>query len=388
MRILLWKKDIAKIQGGEIKVTARLAAQLRQQGHDAFLVSSRGKWLEQTRVEQSIGQLHVLIYYLSHPPLPIIGQLVHYLHLFFFMIIRHVQAIHVVSIKGRGLPVIFMGRLLNRLTICYTVGSYVHYLVERQARQPRRVRWHVRLLNWTNIFICESDVCKQTLIEQGITGTKIRVVSNGVDTTHFSPDPDKRDANRRTLGLFIDGIWLVWCGSLRALKRPDLPVAALVQLAQLFPDLNLALVGDGPQRDEIAQLIADNGLTERVVITGWVADTRDYLRAGDFYVVSSDKENHSNSLMEAMACGLPSIATDVGGNGTIVQHRHNGLLVPPDDVEALATAITTYLTDAAFAHKMGVQARHSIQEHHSLPNMARAYAKIVAQFDRATTDKG
>jgi glycosyltransferase involved in cell wall biosynthesis len=154
-----------------------------------------------------------------------------------------------------------------------------------------------------------------------------------------------RDDLRRRLGM--NGTTFVFAGRLVAAKDLPLAVAAMLHV----PDARLVIVGDGPERQRVADAIADAGLGTRVVLTGGLprSEAIQWLRAADAAVLSSAWENLPHAAVEAIAVGTPVVATAVGGVPEVVETGVNGILVPPGDEHALANAMRSIATDAELA---------------------------------------
>lgn len=203
------------------------------------------------------------------------------------------------------------------------------------------------------------EVATQTYQER-----QIAVIPNGVDTELFSPGTKEEKDGRRILS----------CGRMRKQKGFSYLIEALADL----PDrTTLELVGDGPLKGKLKALVRELGLQERVAFTSWLSQEeliKRYQQA-DIFVLPSIEEGMPNVLLEAMACGLPVVATNVAGSRELVKHGVNGLLVPPRDKKALAMAIQEVLNDKSRMGKesLALAARYSWQE------AAKDYRRICKQ---------
>jgi glycosyltransferase involved in cell wall biosynthesis len=140
------------------------------------------------------------------------------------------------------------------------------------------------------------------------------------------------------------------------------------------------IVGGGRRIDEIKALAASLGLAGEVHFLGTRRDVPDLLNAMDIFVLPSYSEGVSLALLEAMAAGLPVIATAVGGLPEVVTDGENGLLIPPRDAEALATALARLLEASDFAKKLGQNARKHVREHFSLDRLGREINEIYEEL--------
>jgi glycosyltransferase involved in cell wall biosynthesis len=194
----------------------------------------------------------------------------------------------------------------------------------------------------TRIFAV-SDSLRHLAIRLGVPDARIRTVGNGVDSARFQPVA--RSAARRTLEIPEDARVLITVGGLVERKGFHRVIACLPSLLQEFPTLYYLAVGSaGPEGDYSAVLqaqIRKLGLTERVRFLGGLPPDRvcTALSAADVFVLSTRNEGWANVLLEAMACGLPVVATDVGGNAEVICRADLGTIVPFDDHESLLAAL-------------------------------------------------
>ena len=143
-------------------------------------------------------------------------------------------------------------------------------------------------------------------------------------------------------------------------------------------DATVVVVGDGPLREELAREAARLGIAPHVQLLGDLADVRFALEALDVFVLPSRTEGMSNALLEAMAMGLPVVATAVGGTPEVIGDGQTGLLVATDDPSAIAAAITRLLDDPATAARLGAAARQTVEEKFGAKSMVRQLEAVYA----------
>lgn len=183
------------------------------------------------------------------------------------------------------------------------------------------------------------------------------VLIHGIDTEAAKPDPDVRARTRSSLGVADDEILLLTVANLRRNKDyPNLLHAARAAL-DADPRLRFAAVGQGPLADEVEELHAQLALGERFSLLGFRRDISALMSAADIFVLASAYEGLPVAVMEAMAAGLPVVATAVGGLPQQVTDHVEGVLVPPRDARALAAAVLAVAADPALRHRMGEAAR-------------------------------
>lgn len=206
-------------------------------------------------------------------------------------------------------------------------------------------------------------------------------IPNGVDTERFRPHPQAaRSERRRALGLDDAAVVFGCVASLSPVKRHVDLIDAFAKVRERVPQAHLLLIGQGPLRSEVAAQIAALGLEGAVHLLGDLADVETILSALDVAVLASSTEGMSNALLEAMACGLPVVATAVGGNLQLVQPDVNGLLVPSYDPPALASAMLALAEAPELRKRMGAAARARIERDFSLAGMADSFDRMYRRL--------
>lgn len=212
--------------------------------------------------------------------------------------------------------------------------------------------------------------------------TKLTVLPNGVDVERWRPDGVVRAAMRREMGL--DGVFLwVAAGRLEAVKDyPTLLRAMVETLETAF----LAVAGAGPLEEELRHLSKELGLEHRVRFLGFEPEVRRWMQAADGFVLSSRWEGLPLALLEAAACGLPAVATDVAGTREAVANEQTGLLATPEDAKALAGAMTRLMRmPAGERAAMGRRAREFVTERYGLEAVLDRWEALYREvLDRNT----
>jgi glycosyltransferase involved in cell wall biosynthesis len=210
-------------------------------------------------------------------------------------------------------------------------------------------------------------------------------VLKGVDVDVFTPDgPNLRSAQRLT------GKRVVICVTrLVPIKNLPMMLAAVAEARKVEPDIVLVLVGEGPQLPVLEARARELGITDNVRFAGYVPQdgTAGWYRTADVFALSSDFDNSPNVVLEAMAAGLPIVATDVGGLRDYVTPPENGTLTPKGDPHAFARALLEYLSNPAGARAVGAHNRRDAVERFSwatsAANMRAVYQRVIDEFARA-----
>ena len=217
----------------------------------------------------------------------------------------------------------------------------------------------------------------------GVPSIDIAQICNGVDVARFVPRADRARRAGPIGGRFPGGGLIVvgTVGRLSPVKHQRLLVDAFARAcATAAPDIaarmRLVLVGDGPDRAALEAQVAATGIAGRIWMTGSRDDVPALMADLDLFVLPSLAEGISNTILEAMACGLPVIATQVGGNAELVDAGRVGTLVPSDDAATMAEAIAAYADDAPRLAREGGAARRHVVEHFSIDAMVERYTAL------------
>jgi len=214
----------------------------------------------------------------------------------------------------------------------------------------------------------------------GVPEDRLNHVCNGVDTDRFSPAPE---AVRAPLpegfappGSVVIGTVL----RMQPVKAPADLVHAFLALRERLPErfaqLRLVVIGDGPLRAPVVEMLAAAGVASQAWLPGRRDDIPELMRALDLFILPSLAEGICNTILEAMASGLPVIATSVGGNPDLIRPGESGSLVPPGASGTLAAALAEYVVDAERRRWEGAAARARIEAHFSMAAMVRGYLRV------------
>ncbi len=227
----------------------------------------------------------------------------------------------------------------------------------KQARKADRI-----------VSICA--LSKQEAITAGFDPAAVILLPNGVDAGCFRPQAEAQSAE----------VSLLFIGRLDDMKGVDVLLKAFQAVCSALPQTSLVIVGDGPSRPDLENLARSLNLGEAVCFKGVLEDVRPSFSRATVMVMPSRSEGLSNVVLEAMASGLPVVASRVGGNPDMITDRVNGLLVEPDNVEQLSGALMTILTAPELAASYGREARKTIEQHYSIDAVTSAYIQLYAEL--------
>ena len=225
-------------------------------------------------------------------------------------------------------------------------------------------------------FVAVSEQVKQAMIEViGSIGSKVTVICNGIDTRKYENVVDI-ELVRSQLGLDLEKYLIVVVATLKEQKGHRYLVEALASVVPQNPQVHAIFIGNGPLRTELESQAKERELDKHIHFLGNRQDVPELLAASDLFVLPSLWEGLPMALLEAMATGLPVIATKVSGTVQVVIPDESGILVPPGDVEELAQSIGFLLHDPKRARSMGQAARQRVVKNFSAQKQAAEHLAL------------
>ncbi len=258
-------------------------------------------------------------------------------------------------------------------------GEHGREVADPEGRNPRRKRIRRALAPLVHHFVTVSADLRRWLIEDvRVPAAKVSAIHNGVDLSRFGRAG--RLESRLRLDLPAEAPIVGTVGRLDPVKDQAGLIRAFAKVRSAHPEALLVVVGDGPCRAELQDVAAASGQGDHVRLLGNRDDIPAVMSALDVFVLPSIAEGISNTILEAMASGLPVVATRVGGNPELVEDGIGGALVPRQDPSALAAAIAAYVADPELRRRHGLASRQRATGHFSLERMAEAYANLYTSL--------
>jgi glycosyltransferase involved in cell wall biosynthesis len=260
----------------------------------------------------------------------------------------------------------------RRFTIQHLIAPPLEKVEGRSMRNVlRRLfggRRRTRLASSVSTLFCDATICVSNAVRDRLVtdyrfpANKTITIYNGVSVSEFVPSESNRASVRARLGLGSEEFLLVCVARLSEEKGLDILLMAMARVLQHGLCCKCVIVGDGPLRKPLSEQAQALGLDGRVFFEGFQKDVRPFLQTADAFVLTSHREGFPLSILEAMACGLPCVVTNVGGNAEAVYHMVHGLIVAPRSVDEAADAIAYLVTHPRERAEMSKMARAKVRE--------------------------
>lgn len=269
---------------------------------------------------------------------------------------------------------------IARLTGSRVVHAEHGWMVERDAVPAKYVYLRRLISPFIDRFVAVAEDLKSWLKDTvHLSPARLACIPNGVDASKFSGAPELGVSMRRRMGVPADAFVVGTVARLDPVKAQARLIEAIDRLAKESEGaraVRLYIVGEGPERYRLEILIREKGLEDVVILTGERTDVPELMSMFDVFALPSHNEGMSIAILEAMASGLPVIATRVGGTPELVDAGTTGCLIEVDDVDGLATAFMLYRDDAVMARSQGEAGRARVRARFSLDAMTAQYMQL------------
>jgi glycosyltransferase involved in cell wall biosynthesis len=267
----------------------------------------------------------------------------------------------------------FRGAWAGRLAGVRRVIHTVHGLLDHEPWFDRPLKRAATML--TDDVVAVSNELRDYLVHRiGLPALKIRVIPNGVDVGRFAPGP--ADSIRAELSIPPGAAVIGMVARMEQGKNPHLLLAAFSRVLAFADEAYLLFVGDGTERLSLENAASESGLRDRVRFVGTRIDTPELYRAMDIVVLSSNAEGAPMSILEGMATEKPVVCTAVGGVPGLLDNGRCGVLTPPGDADALASALIDLLQAPLRRIELGALARSRVEMLYSVSAMSKAYHEL------------
>ncbi len=351
MKILLLTTHLN--YGGISSYTFSLAKELTAMGHRVICASSGGD-LRETLENSGIEHFHI--------PIRTKSELSPLLSWCFFKLrglIRN-EGIEIIHAQTRVTQV--LGTHLSR-SLRVPMVSTCHGFFRRNIGRQIFPAWGEK------VIAISEQVKKHLLIDFYVPEQKVALIPNGIDVSSFRVSAARLDPHHpdRTVGVIA---------RLSVVKGHVYLIEAMAKVIEEFPDARLFLFGDGKIKYKLVQLAEKLKIQDHILFLPSVSNPAEVLKEIDIFVMPSLQEGLGLSILEAQACGIPVVASGVGGILSVIKNNVNGILVPPKDTAALAGTILKIMDNKSLAMRLGKKAREDVEENFNLQTMAKNVEQI------------
>ena len=380
LRVLMVAPQFRPLVGGYERAAERLSECLVASGHSVEVVTER-RQLSWPRYEVSSGvvirRIPSLFYRGVH-------TFTATLSLMIFLLVRgrRFDLFHVHQYGWAAAVTSAAGLILRRPVFLKLTNTGQHGLDATLSTGPIGF-----ILRWLHRRVSCCVVTSQRALEEarafGFSDERICLVPNPLETDRFQPIPEAQRSQLRQKLDLNSRFTAVCAARLTRQKNHAMLIRAWSLFASGKKDVQLIVLGDGPLQDEVQKLASSSAGSASIRILGPVTDPLQWYQAADVYVLSSDVEGLSNSLLEALSTGLPVISTRVSGSEDIFGVADVGELVEVDDHEAMARALLALKEDPERRTRCGLEARQYAVEHHSLDTIADGMERCYRRHSTA-----
>ncbi len=359
--------------GGMERQALKLAKELQLQGVDVTIAT--GWWFRGTPRRETIEGVEVVRNFTMWEFFGVRGlrRLGHYLYMLtlaghLIRARRGYDVVHVHGVSYHTFVASFIGRRLHRPVIAKLANSGSASDIRKLGSSSHLsgTSWMLDTALACDRMIAISEPIAGELTEAGVDGERIVRIPNGVDLPELVPAQRADDR-------------LLFAGRL----HPQKDVQTLLDALALMPErtgLRLDVVGDGPDRARLEQSARDLGVASRVTFHGETDDVHAFIARATALVLPSLAEGLSNSLLEAMAAGLPVVVSDIPANTAVVEHGVEGLVFAAGDAQDLASCLMKLLDDPGSRAEMGRNARATVEARYSIDSIAAAYQRLYREL--------
>lgn len=268
------------------------------------------------------------------------------------------------------------------------VGRHVYTAHGAKTAGRRATRRFQQLGLVDDVVFVSADARRVALAAGAVIDRRVHTIVNGIDVDEYTGDGATRARIRAEFRIDHDAPVAGIVARLTPAKDHVNLFDAFVRLRETHPRARCVVVGGGELQADLERALRDRGIADRVLLVGPRHDVADVLAAFDVFVLSSSTEGLAVTLLEAMAAGLPVVATRVGGNPEVVEDGRSGTLVPPRDSAALAAAIARLFDDPGSARRMGLAGRERCRAGFGLETMVARYQALYDGMDGSGTRTG
>jgi glycosyltransferase involved in cell wall biosynthesis len=386
--LMISSQFVPEVYGGAVSQCLKLSRQLALEGCGITILTSRNSF--KLPAKEKMGNIDVVRIWAGKPP-QLMGKYI-WSSIFWFAgciiwFIKHkneFDLLHIHQAKFQAVTGALFGKWFNKPVIVKVGNSDAAFDLESLKRKSIGGNYLYNVVSGnTTKFIAISTQIEKNFANHNIKCSKIIKIPNGV----YQPLPFEEIQQRKhqcRSRLFKDETGNASCykyflsaGRLSKEKNISLLIEAFADVAAQNENIKLIILGDGPLKEEIEALIQHKQIQDKVLLTGYVKNVNDYLIAADFFMLPSEVEGMSNSLLEAMSTGLIPIATNISGSADLIEHKKNGFLIDkPWNINLKKTIVDCAMLGDDWLRKMKCESYNTISRNYTMENIARQYMDL------------
>lgn len=268
--------------------------------------------------------------------------------------------------------------------LCASVIPQAKIVVSERCVDSWKAGWQLwldrRLISRTDRLVGNSQAVVDFYRELGLPAEKLSCIPNGIDIVAEAPQNSDRALLRQELNVPADAFVAGYVGRLARQKRVEDLIWAVETLRQIRTQLHLVLIGTGPEREKLEEFTRNVNCADHAHFLGHREDAARFLKAMDVFCLASSFEGMSNSVMEAMAAGLPVIASDIAANRELVVHNETGFLCKLGDTVGYMQYLRRLIDEPGLGERLGATGRERVRTLFSIQNMVDRYADLYRQL--------
>lgn len=370
MKICMYTSEFPPDIGGISTYVYNLSKRLVERGHDVTVVT-RGTW-RKTYYEKIEGISVYRVRFIPFFPSPFkiheiyISKLFKSLKFNFDLIHLHGTLMPVKPVFNNSLPVIFTSHGNSTKKLDFMEVKTLHFFIVKLLRKYL-FKLEQEIVEKSDILTAVSNSSADNFRMYHSLKKEITIVHNGVDTNFFVPSENRSNLK----SVLYTGRFEVFKGLLDLIECSGI-------VCKKYPDVKFILAGSGTILENLKKQINKLKLEDSIIFTGSLSKSQiiEYYKNATIFVLPSYREGFPTSLMEAMSCGIPSVATDVEGSAELIEDGKNGLLVPPRNPEKLAESIIYLLENEEFRNRIGINARDHIVKNYDWETITDGFERL------------
>jgi len=370
MKICMYTSEFPPDVGGISTYVYNLSKRLVERGHEVTVIT-RGTW-RKTYCEEIEGISVYRVRFIPFFPSPFkihqiyVNKLLKSLKFDFDLIHLHGTLMPVEPVFNNSLPVVFTSHGASKKKLDFMEAKTLHFFIVKLLRN-HLFKLEQEIVEKSDMLTAVSNSCADEFRAYHSIKKEITIVHNGVDTNFFVPS--KNRSNLRSV---------IYTGRFEVFKGLSDLIECSGIVCKKYPDVKFILVGSGTILDSLKKQVSKLKLENNIIFTGSLSKSQiiEYYQNATIFVLPSYREGFPTSLMEAMSCGIPSIATNVEGSAELIKDSENGLLVPQKNPEKLAESVIYLLENEEFRNKIGANARNHIVKNYDWEKITDGFEKL------------